>query len=351
MTCAATIVTGDAGLADDLLRLAAAAAARADVAHRAAQARTAWHRCPLILVGADLAEAVAAERLPRRSGIVLVTRADDLDDAYRRALRVGAQDLAVLPDEEDWLIEALAAAADPTAARATTVCVRGARGGVGTSVLAAALALTAAETGRRTLLVDGDPHGGGIDLLLGLEDTEGARWPDLATRRGRLSPAILREALPRRGDLSVLSWRDTGVPVQPEAVHAVLGAATRAFALVVVDVPKHPGDIGSAALALAEVGLLLVPTEIRATLAAATLRGAPADLRLVTTGPSPGGLTPELVAQSLDLPLAGALERDRRASRAAEDGDLSRILRRGPLSTLCAHLLTSLTRTPARQAA
>ena len=46
------------------------------------------------------------------------------------------------------------------------------------------------------LLVDVDPWGGGIDLVLGSEDEPGLRWPDLALQGGRLSTAV-REALPR----------------------------------------------------------------------------------------------------------------------------------------------------------
>ena len=38
-----------------------------------------------------------------------------------------------------------------------------------------------------SLLLDLDPWGGGIDLLVGGEATPGLRWPDLALQSGRLS--------------------------------------------------------------------------------------------------------------------------------------------------------------------
>ena len=64
------------------------------------------------------------------------------------------------------------------------------RGGAGASVFATALAQTAADA----LLVDADPCGGGIDLVLGCERETGLRWPDLTLQGGRLSYTALRDA-------------------------------------------------------------------------------------------------------------------------------------------------------------
>ncbi|GAA2257823.1 septum formation initiator [Actinomadura luteofluorescens] len=350
MNLAALIVTGDPALADGLLRLAAAADAHAEVAYGADEARPAWTWPSLILVGADIAEDVAAAGLQRRPGVVLVT-GGPAPDAYRLAVEAGAQDVVALPDHEDWLIDAFAAACEPEGGWATALCVVGARGGAGASVLATALGLGAAGQGLRTLLVDADPFGGGVDLLLGLEAHEGVRWHDLAERRGRLSTATLRETLPGTGDLSVLSWRrGEPVPVSEEAVRSLLDAAARGFDLVVVDVPRHPGDIGREALRAAAVTFLLVPAEVRATVAAdglaTALRRDTADLRLVVQGPAPGGITPDAVAGVLGLPLAGSFDRDRRLPTAVDSGDLERACRRGPLADFCATVLADLALQP-----
>ncbi|MES9536912.1 septum site-determining protein Ssd [Actinomadura sp. NPDC000600] len=350
MNLAALIVTGDPALADDLLRLAAAADAHAEVAYSTDEARPAWTWPALILVGADLAEDLASAGLQRRPGVVLVT-GGAAPDAYRMAVEAGAQDVVALPEHENWLIDAFAAACEPEGGWATTLCVVGARGGAGASVLATALGLSSAAQGLRTLLVDADPFGGGIDLVLGLESHEGVRWHDLAERRGRLSAATLRETLPSSGDLSVLSWRrGEPVPVSEEAVRSLFDAAARGFDLVVVDVPRHPGDIGRAALRAAAVTLLLVPAEVRATVAAdglaAALRRDTPDLRLVIQGPAPGGLTPDAIASVLGIPSAGSFDRDRRLPAAVDGGDLERACRRGPLADFCTTVLADLALQP-----
>src|SRR5690606_26618319 len=119
---------------------------------------------------------------------------------------------------------------------------------------------TAARQGVSTLLIDGDPHGGGIDLVLGAEDAPGSRWPELAGRRGRLSAELLRRSLPTAADLSVLSWhRGDPVQVDPDGMRTVLDAALRGFDLVIVDLARQPGEAGRLALRAATRTFLVVP--------------------------------------------------------------------------------------------
>lgn len=214
------IVTADHRLRDALLRLAAAADVAAEVARTADAAYAAWHSARLVLVGVDSAGALAALQPAHRPGVVLVA-GDSSADPYRLAVELGAQDVATLPGRESWLVSLLAAGLEPSRGRCLTIALVGGRGGVGTSVLAATFALVAARRGLRTLLVDGDPLGGGLDLVLGVEQTPGARWPAFTGVRGRLNPTALHDSLPglsRSGlphDLCVLSWTGHPTPAPP----------------------------------------------------------------------------------------------------------------------------------------
>jgi secretion/DNA translocation related CpaE-like protein len=339
MSAAVLLVSADAALLDDLLRLAAAADVEAHVAADAVRARSAWRDAALVIVGPDLAIGLDP---PRRPDVILVGSGDDV---YRLAVDVGAQDVASLPDAETWLVERMAAAAEPAVARAVTVGVIGGRGGAGASVLAATLARCAAGRGLRTLLVDGDPLGGGIDLVLGAETLPGARWSDYSSRRGRLSSAALHDSLPTRGGLAVLSWHRGAVdPVAAETMRSVLDAATRGYDLVVADLPRHHTEARAEALAGADVTLLVVPAEVRAAVAADRVaelaRRYCGDLRLVVRGPAPGGLKPSTIAESLRLPLAGTMPPDRRLAGAIERGEPPG--GSGPLSAFCADFLGGL---------
>ena len=68
---------------------------------------------------------------------------------------------------------------------ATTLLVASGRGGSGTSLLSALLAVAAAGDGRRVLLIDADDFVGPLALTLGVQAR--ASWQDL--RGGRVSPA------------------------------------------------------------------------------------------------------------------------------------------------------------------
>lgn len=278
--------------------------------------------------------------MSRRPGVMLVGRDQDDPDVWRHAVEIGAEYVLRLPDSESWLVDQIANAVEGAGRPALTVGVLGGRGGSGASTLACALAVTAARTGRRTLLVDGDPLGGGIDVLLGGEASEGLRWPDFARSKGRLGGGALEESLPALHGLRVLSWdRDDEVIVPPQAMRSVLSAGRRLGGVVVVDLPRRVDEGVAEVLAQLDVGLLVVPGELRAVAAARRVASAAAmvlnDLRVVAKGPYAAGLDEHWVAKALGLPLAGELPVESGLSSAQDNGVPPGGNPRGALARFC----------------
>lgn len=85
-------------------------------------------------------------------------------------------------------------------------------------------------------LVELDPHAGGVDLLLGIERTDGWRWPELASARGVTTD--LGSHLPSIDGVEVVSAGRVGVQVPPAARRAVVDSLAGDHDLVVVD-PGH----------------------------------------------------------------------------------------------------------------
>jgi secretion/DNA translocation related CpaE-like protein len=348
------LVCADPVLTDDLLRLAAAASVEAEVAHDPVSARGSWSSAPMVLVGAETVQACARARLPARRRVVVVAgrygrpsrSGDDAVpvDIWRLAAMLDAEQVACLPEAETWLVDRLADAATGPSAGGRVVAVLGGRGGGGASVLASALAVTAARSGLRPLLVDADPYGGGLDLVLGGEEISGLRWPDLVSSSGRVSVPALYKSLPRMGELCVLSW-DRGDPLEipTAAIDTALDAGRRGSDLVVVDLPRRQDEPTVRVLQVADTVLMVVPAEVRACAAAsrltAVVRPHCADLRAVVRGPAPAGLRSREFATALGLPLAGVLRPEPGLAAALDRGEAPSASGRGPLAVLCRKLL------------
>ncbi len=339
------VVTRDTGLRDQVLRLCAAAAVTPDVTGEPRLARRNWVAAVCVLVGADCADEVAGLQLPLRPNVSLVGHAPQTGQMWRDAVAIRAGNVIVVPDEDSELVERLADAVDGSPTRATTVGVIGARGGAGASTLAAALALTGARRGPATLLVDLDPFGGGIELVVGCESAPGLRWPDVSATHGRVSAGALRAALPDADGLAVLSWdRADTAALDPAALASVLAAAQRGSGVVVIDLPRVVDAYTTVALLALDTLLVVCTPDVRSTAGAGRLlRSVEAvcgDVRLVVRRTRGADLDAEAVASSLRIPLAATVPTRRGVTRAIDTG-VGPLAQRG-LSRPCSRLLADL---------
>ncbi|MHA6792193.1 septum site-determining protein Ssd [Pseudonocardia bannensis] len=327
----ALVMVEDPDLLDALLRLAAAAGCELHRALDSADARRHWTTAPLVLLDPPAAERCARSRLPRRDAVVVAVRGEPPPAVWERAVGVGAENVVSLPDAEPWLVARLAEANEGSRGSGAVLAVVGGRGGAGASVLATAVAIAAVHEGGRALLVDCDPLGGGLDLVLGAEDVQGLRWPDLSVAGGRVPATALHAALPAPGvgqrsggELGVLSCDRSERGPSPTAVQAVIEAGRRAGETVVCDLPRYPTDAALAALDSADLSVLVVPADVRSCAAAArvaaVLAEQPGPVQVVVRGPAPGGVAAEDIARALGLPLLTGMRPEPGLARALEHG-------------------------------
>jgi secretion/DNA translocation related CpaE-like protein len=234
-------VTSDDVLLEELSRLAAAAGTTPEVARDVPAALRGWSRASLVLVGYDIAGALAHAGPARRDAVFVVLSGPVPDRAFQVALSLGAESVAELPRSEGWLVERLTDVDDSGPARGLTIGVIGGSGGSGATTFACALGQVAGRSGPSVVL-DADPFGPGTDRVLGLDLIEGVRWEALGHTTGRLSARALREALPRRDGAAALTWYAGSKPVrlQPFAAREALSAARRGHDTVVIDLPRAP---------------------------------------------------------------------------------------------------------------
>ncbi len=352
MTTGILAVLAEHELRDEVDRVAAAVGVRVvHAGNRLPISRKTWSAAAAVVLDETAAEGCARTGLPRRSHVIVVTAGEPAATTWAAAIEVGARHVLSLPAQERDLVRELADAGESGSGDGRlggVVAAIGGRGGAGASLFAAALAQLATDP----LLVDLDPWGGGIDLLVGGETAPGVRWPDLALQGGRLNWSAVRAALPRHRGICMLSGTRRGYEPDARAVDAVVDAGRRGGATVVCDLPRRLTDASQTALEAADLVVVVSPCDVRACAAtatiAATLIGINPNVGLVVRGPAPGGLRAEEVAAIVGVPLLASMKPYPRLAEQLEHGGL-RLGRRSALAAAARRVLAVLpARPPAR---
>lgn len=225
--------------------------------------------------------------------------------------------------------------------------VVGACGGAGTSIFAAALAAVAARAGARAVLVDGARDGGGIDVVLGIEDEPGLRWPDLHAARGEVVGDELHALLPAWRGARVLSADRTRPATLPDDVpHDVLDALAAACDLVVHDVPAEQVGLWSEGDGRCGAWVVLARRDLASVAGAIALEAVidhEVTAGIVVRGPAPGRLTAHDVATACGLELWGEIRSSRSLARTIERGEGPQLRRRsGGLGAVASAVLDQI---------
>lgn len=310
---------------DVVLAAVAAQDLEAEVVTEIERLADVWRRSGTVVVAVELARRVADTAPPARAGVYLVGADAEQLAAWSAPLSAG---VIQLPDGVAWLGAVLADGRHR--ASGPVVAVLGGSGGVGSSTVAAALAQVGAERAQASALIDVDPLGGGLDLLLGAERVTGWRWPRLEAADGRLGD--LRSYLPIVEGVTLVSMaRGPAFDLAREPLAAIVGALRSWHSLVVLDVGRSGGPAAREALRLAGHQLLVTSASVRGVAAA---RQVAAEYGLeraeLVIRRQRGGLDASLVADAVGLPVLGEVPTDHRLAEAAEAGEPpARGVRRG----------------------
>ncbi|MZD03774.1 AAA family ATPase [Streptomyces sp. SID5785] len=219
-------------------------------------------------------------------GVVLVT-ADTSPALLTAAMDSGARGIVAFPLGYDALAERVQAAASwsagmrrhlaggpghelvPAGGGGRVVTVTGAKGGVGTSLVAVQLALAARASGRSVALLDLDLQSGDIASYLDVQFRRSVA--DLAAIRD-ITPRVLADAVftHETGIDLLLAPADgeRGEEVTDRVARQVVHALRARYEVVVVDCGTQLGAAGAAAIELADQAALLVTPDVIAVRAA-----------------------------------------------------------------------------------
>jgi len=217
--------------------------------------------CDDILAGMD----ALAEVCEPTTRVVAIGAANDVG-LYRKLIALGVSDYLVKPVSAEGLAEALREAehserpAGPKAAPCKTVALIGARGGVGATALAASLAWASAdERKQRTILLDLDLQFGAAALGLDVETGRGLR--ELLANPERIDSLLIGSAVAQASDqLRVLGAEEpleTELNLRGEGLEPLLKALSEDAEAIVIDTPRRLDALTRAALARADVAVIV----------------------------------------------------------------------------------------------
>jgi len=195
--------------------------------------------------------------------VIALGKVNDVE-LFRRLIQSGVDDYLVKPISAATLARAFTAvgrdrgAAREASTQGRVIVVVGARGGIGTTTLAANLAwMVAHEQNRRSMLVDLDLQFGGLALALDIEPSRGLA--EALHNASRIDDLLVERAAVKVDDqLSVLCAEEgleRATHVDGAAIEALVGRLRTAFECVVVDLPRamlaaHPHVLAAADLVL-----------------------------------------------------------------------------------------------------
>jgi len=295
-----TLISADSRLIDFAQASAAAVGAPLSVVSDPYAIGVQWRSASAVLIGADHIHEIVSRALPSRDHVYLVGQADAYEDLCRWSVPLGAC-VIQLPDGNKWLSRVIMGhGVDPDCG--IVVGVASGTGGAGGSTLCVSLALSAVKQAKSVAIVDCDAMGGGLDLILGAENTPGWRWDKLRNAVGQI--ADITPMLPCVEGITVVSMERTDpVPVPDEALEAVIDCLARTHDCVFVDQGRNGVGTSGAVRRTVVVANQTVRAVAATRVRVKSLNAA--DCGLVVR--KPGSVNPHDIAQAVDVPLVAAL--------------------------------------------
>ncbi len=228
-----------------------------------------------ILVDATTATHVAS--LKAQTVVLLANDPGPVD--WQLAMSIHAEAAMLLPAQAPELL-ALLGREDPVPhSDFALIALCGTAGGVGTTTLAASLAMSL----EHACFVDADPYSAGADLVFGVEAEPGVRWNDLGPDTQALPAEALHKALIQGPEgVAVLSNSRAGEPPEAQQLAGVL-SSLRGAGHVVVDC-RMGTALATVARDHADAVVLVVPAEIRGAACAARMQEECRNARVRTVG-------------------------------------------------------------------
>jgi pilus assembly protein CpaE len=212
----------------------------------------------------------AVGNITAAGGTVIVVSPSKDPELILRAMRAGAREFVLDTDHEDLRhairVRALGPQTDDTAVQSSVVTVFGAKGGVGSTTIAANLAGALQASGQRVCLVDLNLHLGDVLSFMDVPGTYSIT--DLCANMARLDEDLLRTSMIHHDSgvdvLAQSGKMEEAEQISAANVAALLSFLRRYYDRVVIDGVRGFDDISLAALDASQHVLMVLTQDVPA---------------------------------------------------------------------------------------
>jgi pilus assembly protein CpaE len=202
---------------------------------------------------------------------VICASRESSPDMILRSMRTGARDFIRLPINDDELTTVIERTAEfrlehvdeEPKKRGRAIAVFSSKGGCGTTLIAANLAMTQKTP---TVLVDLNLQSGDLELLLGLKPK--FSLADVVENRERLDDALLASYItPHSKNVSLLAAptkAESAEDIEPKHIYEVMELLRQRYDNVIIDTPHNFDSVTISALDHADQILVVLTLEIHA---------------------------------------------------------------------------------------
>ncbi|MCX6404117.1 MAG: hypothetical protein NTW81_01100 [Actinobacteria bacterium] len=238
--------------------------------------------------------------------------------SWQVAAEIGAKHIVLIPESRQWLVDYIKSAPRKLG---QVISLTGVTGGSGTTTIALALARACAQLGKSVTLVDLDFQSVGLDVAAGCEKSLGLNWSKIQSQAAQADGGAIIAELPQIEGVRLLvndalrSHPDK--PLQTRIIEQLSGSCD----LVLIDAGRwHPksviGQIENSER------FLVIPNTIRACAIGREIVSLEANQsqQLIVREVPGSGLSPVMVAETLDRPLGAVVPTDPRICELSEQG-------------------------------
>ncbi len=238
--------------------------------------------------------------------------------SWQVAAEIGAKHIVLIPESRQWLVDYIKSGPSKLG---QVITLTGITGGSGTTTIALALARACAQIGKSVTLVDLDFQSVGLDVAAGCEKSLGLNWSKIQSQAAQADGEAIIAELPEIEGVRLLTNDVLRSHPDRQLQTRIIEQLSGNCDLVLIDSGRWQPESVVSEIEIAE-RFFVIPNTIRACAIGREIVNIETDQcqQLIVREIPGSGLSPVMVAETLDRSLGAVVPTDPRICELSEQG-------------------------------